>query len=85
MVSACLGGHLTNYFSKVKFPGGCPGGGLIAVGFDSYIRSRNDYAAIINDPYITYVLSNCNSITSCVRASHGPGVNSHTTQSQKDI
>jgi hypothetical protein len=37
VVSACLGGHLTNYFSKVKFPGGLARGGLIAVGFDSYI------------------------------------------------
>ena len=27
VVSACLAGHLTTYFSKVKFPGGCPGGG----------------------------------------------------------
>jgi hypothetical protein len=39
VVSACSGGHLTNYFFKSQIPRGLPGGGgLIAVGFDSYIR-----------------------------------------------
>jgi hypothetical protein len=39
VVSACSGGHLTNYFFKSQIPWGFPGGGgLIAVGFDSYIR-----------------------------------------------
>jgi hypothetical protein len=37
VVSACSGGHLTNYFFKSQIPQG--GGGLIAVGFDSYIKS----------------------------------------------
>ena len=37
VVSACSGGHLTNYFFKSQIPRGLPGGGLIAVGFDSYI------------------------------------------------
>ena len=35
VVSACSGGHLTNYFFKSQIPGG----GLIAVGFDLYISS----------------------------------------------
>ena len=37
VVYACSGGHLTNYFFKSQIPRGLPGGGLIAVGFDSYI------------------------------------------------
>ena len=38
MVSACSGGHLTTYFFKSQIPRGLPGGGgMIAVGFDSYI------------------------------------------------
>ena len=39
VVSACSGGHLTNYFFKSQIPRGLPRGrgGLIAVGFDSYI------------------------------------------------
>ena len=37
VVSACSGGHLTNYFFKSQIPWGLPGGGLIAIGFDSYI------------------------------------------------
>jgi hypothetical protein len=39
VVSACSGGHLTNYFFKSQIPRGLPGGGLIAVGFDSYISN----------------------------------------------
>jgi hypothetical protein len=40
VVSACSGGHLTNYFFKSLIPRGLPGGGgLVAVGFDSYIRT----------------------------------------------
>jgi hypothetical protein len=40
VVSACSGGHLTNYFFKSQIPRGLPGGGgLIAVGFDSYITA----------------------------------------------
>ena len=38
VVSACSGGHLTNYFFKSQILRELPGGGgLIAVGFDSYI------------------------------------------------
>jgi hypothetical protein len=41
VVSACLGGHLTNYFFKSQIPWGLPGGGgLIAVGFDLYITYK---------------------------------------------
>jgi hypothetical protein len=38
VVSACSGGHLTNYFFKSQIP---RGGGVIAVGFDSYITKLN--------------------------------------------
>jgi hypothetical protein len=38
VVSACLGRYLTNYFFKSQIPWGLPGGDLIAVGFDSYIK-----------------------------------------------
>jgi hypothetical protein len=31
---------LTNYFFKSQIPRGLPGGGMIAVGFDSYIIAR---------------------------------------------
>ena len=44
VVSACSGGHLTNYFFKSQIPRGLPGGGgLIAVGFDSYIKLTHGF------------------------------------------
>ena len=46
VASACSGRHLTTYFIKSKIPRGYPGGGgLVAVGFDSYITTDSLFAA----------------------------------------
>ena len=35
--SASGGGNLNKNFPKIQMPGGCPGGGMLKLRFDSYI------------------------------------------------
>ena len=39
--SASGGGNLSKNFPKIQMPGGLPGGGMLKLRFDWYIRTKN--------------------------------------------